>query len=188
VTGVQTCALPISGASADDATDEIGDIGSLPTALIGDYAVSATTLPNCSACTGTTCKATTSNVTVTSGKMTVAQKTLLPGQSLFFNGRNDASSVNISFVKGEALSDSCPKYAGLIGGVQPVSDYIVHVVPALGMKVTTTSGTTTVTSPAGAGASVQASATTTRKAALPFAALGILGLGFAAFAMHRRRD
>ncbi len=34
-----------SGASADDATDEIGDIGSLPTALIGDYAVSATTAP-----------------------------------------------------------------------------------------------------------------------------------------------
>ena len=42
-----------SGASADYATDEIGDIGSLPTALIGDYAVSAMTIPNCSACTGT---------------------------------------------------------------------------------------------------------------------------------------
>jgi hypothetical protein len=177
-----------SGTSADDATDEIGDIGSLPTALIGDYAVSATTRPNCSACTGTTCTATTSNVTVTSGKMTVAQKTLLPGQSLFFNGRNDASSVNISFVKGEALSDSCPRYAGLIGGVQPVSDYIVHVVPPIGIKVTSTSGTTAVTSPAGAAASAPAAATTTQKAALPFAALGILGLGIAAFALHRRRN
>jgi hypothetical protein len=177
-----------SGASADDATDEIGDIGSLPTALIGDYAVTEITAPNCSACTGTTCLATTSNVTVTSGKMTVAQKTLLPGQSLFFNGRNDASSVNVSFVNGVALSDSCPKYAGLIGGVQPVSDYIVHVVPPFGMKVTTTSETTTVTSPAGAATSAPAAATTTQKSALPFAALGIIGLGIAAFVMHRRRN
>jgi len=177
-----------SGTNADDATDEIGDIGSLPTALIGDYAVTGITAPNCSACTGTTCSATTSNVTVTSGKMTVAQKTLLPGESLYYNGRNDASRVNVSFVKGEALSDSCPKYAGLIGGVQPVSDYIVHVVPPMGMKVTTTSEATAVTSPAGAAASVPAAATTTRKSALPFAALGILGLGIAALAMHRRRN
>jgi len=177
-----------SGASADDATDEIGDIGSLPTALIGDYAVTEITAPNCSACTGTTCTATTSNVTVTSGKMTVAQKTLHPGQSLFFNGRNDASSVNVSFVNGEALSDSCPKYAGLIGGVQPVSDYIVHVVPPIGMKVTTISEAPAVTSPAGVAASAPAAAMTNQKSALPFSALGILGLGIAAFAMHRRRN
>ena len=177
-----------SGTSADDVTDEIGDIGSLPTALIGDYVVAEITAPNCSACTGTTCPATISNVTVTSGKMTVAQKTLRPGESLFYNGRNDASSVNVSFVKGEALSDSCPKYAGLIGGVQPVSDYIVHVVPPIGMKATTASEAPAVTSPAGAAASVPAVAATTQKAALSFAALGILGLGIAAFAVHKRRN
>src|SRR5208283_4372483 len=89
-----------SGASADYATDEIGNIVSLPTALIGDYAVSAITVPNCSACSGISCMATGSNATITSGKMTVAQQALAPGGALFFNGRNDASSVNVTFVNG----------------------------------------------------------------------------------------
>ncbi|MFA5236419.1 MAG: hypothetical protein WC362_01020 [Methanoregula sp.] len=184
-----------SGTSADDATDEIGDIGSLPVALIGDYAVSAGTVPDCSACTGTTCTATSSNVTVTSGKMTVAEKTLLPGQSLFFNGRNDASSVNVTFVKGEALSGTCPGKAGLVGGVQPVSDYIVHIVPPLAVTVTTHGTDALVTGESTAAASPAvssvpaAAATTTPTSALPFAGLSILGLGIAALALaglHRR--
>ncbi|MGB8219765.1 MAG: hypothetical protein WCE46_05215 [Methanoregula sp.] len=172
-----------SGASADNATDETGDIGSLPVALIGDYAVTATTVPNCSACTGTTCTATGSNVTITSGTMNVAYKTLSPGESLFFNGRNDASSVNVSFMNGEALSDSCPGYTGLIGGVQPVSDYIVHVVPPLGMTVATSPATQS-----NAPTTVTASVTTTQESGLPFAALGVLGVGIAILAVRRRGD
>jgi hypothetical protein len=173
-----------SGANADYATDEIGDIGSLPTPLIGDYAVSAITLPNCSACTGTSCVATGSNVTITSGKMNVAQQVLDPGESLFFNGRNDASSVNVTFMKGEALSDSCTGYSGLIGGVQPVSDYIVNVVPPVGMNATTAPA---VPSSVAATASAPV-ATTTPASALPFSALGILGLGIAVLVAHLRRE
>jgi hypothetical protein len=172
-----------SGASADNATDEIGDIGSLPVALIGDYVVTATTVPNCSACTGTTCTATGSNVTITSGTMNVAYKALSPGESLFFNGRNDASSVNVSFMNGEALSDSCPGSTGLIGGVQPISDYIVHVVPLLGMTVTTPPATSS-----NAPTTVTASVTTTQESGLPFAALGVLGVGIAILAVRRRGD
>jgi len=172
-----------SGASADYATDEIGDIGSLPTALIGNYAVSGMTIPNCSACTGTSCVATGSNATIASGKMIVAQQVLAPGESLFFNGRNDASSVNVTFMNGEALSDSCPGYSGLIGGVQPVSDYIVHVVPPIGSNAAASGAT-----PSYAPTTPSAPVTTTRKSALPFSALCLIGLGIAVLVAHYRRN
>ncbi|HNX17772.1 MAG TPA: hypothetical protein PKM50_05540 [Methanoregula sp.] len=172
-----------SGANADYATDEIGDIGSLPVTLIGNYAINAETVPDCATCKGTSCMAATTNVTVTSGKMTAAQKILKPGESLFFNGRNDASSVNVTFVKGEALASLCPNSTPLVGGVQPVSDYIVHVVPPLGVNVTTTESPSTP-----APATTSAPVTTTQKSGLPFAALGILCVGIAVLAVHYRRD
>lgn len=173
-----------SGTYADYATDEIGDIGSLPVNLIGNYAVTEETAADCSACTGTTCTATSSNATITSGNMSAATKILAPGESLFFNGRNDASSVNVTFVKGEALSSACPGDSGMVGGVQPVSDYLVHVVPPLGVT-TTTPGTDAAFSakssaPASYGASsasIATASTTPRKSGLPFAALTVAGLG-----------
>jgi len=183
-----------TGTYADYATDEIGDIGSLPVNLIGDYSVTGDTVPDCSACTGTTCTASASDVTIKSGKVTAAAKTLSPGQSLFFNGRNDASSVNVTFVKGEALSSTCPGNTGMVGGVQPVSDYIVHVVPPLSVTVTTheTEASVTIesTTPASAGESsvpVAAAPTTTRKSGLPFAALTVLGIGAVILLAGRNR-
>jgi hypothetical protein len=184
-----------SGTSADYATDEIGDIGSLPVSLIGDYAVIADTVPDCSACTGTTCTASASNVTIKSGKATVAAKTLSPGQSLFFNGRNDASSVNVTFVKGQALSSACPGKSGMVGGVQPVSDYLVHVVPPLSVTATAhgtdAAVTTDASAPASSGAAsapVAAAATTTQKSGLPFAALTVIGLGAIVLLAGRNRE
>lgn len=174
-----------SGTSAPVATDEIGDIGSLPVSLIGDYAVTGETVANCSSCTGTTCAATSSNVTIASGNLTVARQTLSPGTSLFFNGRNDASSVNVTFARGQALSSACPGKTGMVGGVQPVSDYIVHVVPPLSAP-SSYQGTG---APAAAESSVPA-ATPTPGAALPFPALSILGLGIAVlgFAIRHRKE
>lgn len=172
----------LSGTSAGEATDEIGNIGNLLVPLIGDYAVGANTVPNCSACTGTTCTAVSSNVTITSGNLTVAQQALSPGQSLFFNGRNDASSVNVTFVQGQASSSSCPGDAGMVGGIQPVSDYIVHVIPPLSAaSANQGSGTPTT-----AGSSAPTT-TPTPTAALPFAALSLLGLGIAALGIASRR-
>ncbi len=182
-----------TGSSADYATDEIGDIGSLPVSLIGDYTVNADTVADCSACTGTTCTASGSNVTIKSGKSTVAAKTLSPGQSLFFNGRNDASSVNVTFVKGEALSSACPGNAGMVGGVQPVSDYLVHVVPPLSVTVTTHGTEAAVTAESSAPASAASSApvaaapATTQKSGLPFAALTVIGLGAVVLMAGRNR-
>jgi len=168
--------------AADNATDEIGDIGSLPTTLTGDYSVTGVEAPDCSACTGTSCTAASSDVTIKSGTMAVAHQTLLPGQSLLYTGRNDASSVNVMFVNGEASSETCPGSSGLIGGVQPVSDYIVHVVPPLGMTTAAAGGGT---SPAPA-TTPGPSGTTTPKASLPSGELGVLGLGIAALAACRR--
>ena len=114
----------------------------------------------------------------------MATKTLSPGQSLFFNGRNDASSVNVTFVKGQALSSACPGKGGMVGGVQPVSDYLVHVVPPLSVTATAHGTDAAVTAEASAPASsgaasapVAAAATTTQKSGLPFAALTLAGLG-----------
>jgi len=174
-----------TGSYADYATDEIGDIGSLPVSLIGDYAVTEETNADCSACTGTTCTATSSKVTVRSSNMTVAEKTLLPGEFLFFNGRNDASSVNVTFVKGEALSSTCAGKEALVGGVQPVSNYIVNVVPPLGVTVTAHGTEAPVT--AGTTAPVAAAPTTTQKSGLPFAALTVIGLGAVVLLAGRNR-
>lgn len=183
-----------SGTSADYATDEIGDIGSLPVSLIGDYAVTGNTIANCSACSGTTCTATSSKVTITSSNTTVSEKTLLPGESLFFNGRNDASSVNVTFVKGEALSSTCPGDAGMVGGVQPVSDYIVHVVPPLSATVTThgtgdqvTGESTAAGTSAAPSSAGSAAAATTPQSGLPFMALGLISVGIAGL-LHLGRD
>ncbi|HVP95956.1 hypothetical protein [Methanoregula sp.] len=171
-----------TGTATDYATDEVGNIGSLPTPLIGDYTVSAVTVPDCSACTGTSCTAVSSNVTISSGQMTVAQKVLRPGESLFFKGRNDDSSVNVTFVNGQALADACPGNAGLIGGVQPVSDYIVRVVPPVGMN------TAAMASPAEPVSGVPSATTTTPQSSLPSAVLSVLGLAIAAIAACRIRE
>jgi hypothetical protein len=172
-----------SGPGANYATDEIGDIGSLPTSLVGDYSVNGATVPNCSACAGTICTAALSNVTITSGSMVVAEKSIIPGMSLFFNGRNDASSVNVTFVDGQVSSASCPGYS-LMTGVQPISDYLVFVVPPVGMSGTAMS---VVSSPEPTTASVPV-ATTTQQSDMPFIAISVLGLGIALIFAHRRGD
>ncbi len=170
-----------SGPSANYATDEIGDISSLPISLVGDYSVNGATAPNCSVCTGTICTAVSSNVTIESGAMVVASQSLVPGSSLFFNGRNDASSVNVTFINGQASSSACSGNA-LMTGVQPISDYLIFIVPPVGMKITSASA---VSSPAPTTASAPV-ATTTQPSGLPFSALSILGLGIAVIFAHRR--
>jgi len=140
----------------DLVTDIVGDIGTNQVPLIGNYALDATTVPDCSACTGTTCTATAADVIVKSEGKAVFTKALKPGESFTYNGRNDGSSMAVTFVKGQASSTTCPGQVGM-AGPQAISVYVVKVVPPIG--------------------SVQTSQPTTTKAGmLPFTAIGAIGL------------
>ena len=108
--------------------------------------------------------------------MQVAQKTLQPGESISFNGRNDGSSITVTFVRGQALPDSCPQgQKGMVGSVQPVSDYIVKVVPPIGMTAasvqTPAPVVSTPLSPSAPPAPTQ------KSASLPIIVIGALGIG-----------
>ena len=147
-------------------TDIVGDIGTVSTPLIGNYALDATTVPDCSACTGTTCAATSADVIVKSEGRDVFAKALKPGESFTYNGRNDGSSVTVTFVKGQALSAACPGRTGMVGP-QAISVYVVKVVPPIGAALTSLPATT-------------------KTGMLPFAALGALGLAGLVLVMKRR--
>jgi hypothetical protein len=112
-------------------TDIVGDPRTVPLPLIGDYSVETSTVPDCNACTGTTCTAKQANVTVKSSGSEVSEKTLAPGESLSYNGRNDGSGVMVKFISGQAASESCPGKAGMTGP-QAVSVYVVKVTPPVG--------------------------------------------------------
>jgi hypothetical protein len=164
-------------------TDLVGDPGTIPTPLIGDYALDTATAPDCSQCTGTTCTAASAAVKVKSSGNVVFEKTLTLGQSFTYNGRNDGSSVAVTFVKGEALSQSCPGKAGMVGP-QVISVYVVNVVPPIGFTqkdirtATTTRPDEALTPlPVTTVSTAPAAATTPAKSGLlPFTVIGALGL------------
>lgn len=149
-------------------TDIVGDINSIPVPLIGDYSLTATTVPDCQSCSSTTCTATSSVVVLKSSGTIVSQKTLAPGESFLYNGRNDNSSVSVTFVKGTALQSTCPNaQSGLIGGTQPVSDYIVNIVPPIGslqVNIRTATSTAPVTRLSNAAPATGTTAATTVQA------------------------
>jgi hypothetical protein len=160
--------------------DITGDPGMIPTPLAGDYALDIATSPDCTSCFGTTCKAVTSHVFVLSSGTRVLEKTLEPHQTLLYNGRNDGSSVEVTFVKGEASSQTCSGRTGMTGP-QPVSVYLVHVVPPIGFTQQFQATPTT--------APVTPVATTviptTKAASLPLAVIGAAVLGAALLACRR---
>ena len=167
-------------------TDVVGDIGTIQTPLIGNYALDATTVPDCSACTGTTCTATSANVSVKSEGKDVFAKILKPGESLTYNGKNDGSSVAVTFVKGQALSSTCPGKAGMTGP-QAISVYVVKIVPPLSAAQTDIrTATTTRPDEARTPLPTTAPTTTTKAGMLPFAAIGAIGLVGLVLVMRRR--
>jgi hypothetical protein len=111
-------------------TEMVGDIGTIPTPFIGNYTLDATTVPDCSACSGTTCTATSATVKVMSEGNVVLERTLMSGESLSYSGRNDGSSVYVKFIKGQALSATCQGKTGMTGS-QEISVYLVKVVPPI---------------------------------------------------------
>jgi hypothetical protein len=172
-------------------TDIVGDIGSIPTPLIGNYSLDATTVPDCSACSGSTCTATSAVVKVKSDGNEVLERTLIPGESLSYNGRNDGSSVYIRFVKGQALSTTCPGTAGMTGS-QAISVYIVKVVPPISSAqinirtATTTRPDEALTPLPTTFLTNTAVPTTTRAGMLPLAVIGAIGLAGIVLVKKRR--
>ena len=161
-----------------------GRPGTIPTPLIGDYALDVTTTPDCSACSGTTCTALSSDVKVMSSGTVVLEETLLPRQSLTYNGRNDGSSVAVTFVKGEASSTTCAGRTGMTGP-QVVSVYIVNIVPPIGYGQNAT-GPNEALTPLPATSVPAAPVTTAKSGNLPFAVIGALGVLALVLAVRKR--
>lgn len=183
-------------------TDVIGEPETIPVPLIGSYILDLTTSPDCARCSGATCTANSSHVTVLSSGRVVAEKILLPGEMLSYNGRNDGSMISVAFVRGQALSSVCEQaQPGAIGGIQPVSDFIVKVVPPVsynqnnirtatttrldeGLPVTAV--TTPIVTPETPTPVVTSIPAPTKSGSQPFIATGALGLIVLGFAMKKR--
>lgn len=159
-------------------TDIVGDPSKTDEPLAGGYSLVLSTKPDCTACSGTTCTATAANVSILDGKTLRSSGDLPPNGTSTYSGRNDGSSVTVTFIKGQASSSSCSEREIMITGPQPVSVYIVHVVPPIGSagQVTQTTSATPsgtlpqVTMPA------DARPAPTKSGMLPFAAAGALAL------------
>lgn len=167
------------------ATDIIGDPNSLPVSLAADYSFTYVANPECGNCTGSVCNALSTAITLNSTDRTVLEKTLSRGEKVVYNGRNDNSSVVITFVQGQGPAEKCPGKAGIVG-MQPVSTFIIHVNQGLAAPAPASATQKNQPSPAATAVvtapSNPAPVTTvpTTKAAgsvfLPCCALGILGL------------
>jgi hypothetical protein len=107
----------------------------IPVPLIGDYSVETLTIPDCTSCTGTVCTASSAKVTWKSTGTPVLEKTLMPGESFTYNGRNDGSSVTVKFVSGQAAAQVCPGKEGMTGP-QAVSVFVINIVPPISARQT----------------------------------------------------
>jgi len=157
------------GPGADEAyvTDIVGDPGSIPAPLAGGYSLDIHMEPDCTSCSGTTCTADSASVKVLSDGTMVSQEILNPSSALLYNGRNDGSNVEVTFVKGEASSFTCNRLNGMTGP-QPVSIFIVNIVPPIGFGHKDTPVPTTIPTTA------PTPLPTTHAGSVPFAAAGAL--------------
>lgn len=126
------------------ATEIVGDPGALPISLVGDYAVTYEAVQDCANWTGSVCPATAMNVTILSEGVTVFEDLVEPGEELMYNGRNDNSSISVTFLRGEASSFGCTDLPVVPPGPQPVSAFLVHVDPPIGFEAENISTPTTV--------------------------------------------
>jgi hypothetical protein len=168
----------------------VGDIGTIPTPFIGNYTLDATTVPDCSACSGTTCTATSATVKVMSEGNVVLERTLMSGESLSYSGRNDGSSVYVKFIKGQALSATCQGKTGMTGS-QEISVYLVKVVPPISSAqtnirtATTTRPDEALTPQSPMVLTSTAVPATTTAGMVPLAVIG--AIGFAGIILEMRR-
>ena len=137
------------------AQDLFGDPSVLPAPLMADFDLNAETIPDCRECSATVCTARSALVNVSQIEGRNQEVNLLPGQTFTFSERNDNSSLTVAFLHGEASASGCPGAEPLIGGIQPVSEFIVHVQPSIAFapptEATTVTPSPTPSPTAGAG-------------------------------------
>jgi hypothetical protein len=172
-------------------TDIVGDIRTIPAPFIGEYALDTSTTPDCSVCSGTTCRATSATVKVKSKGIVVLERTLNPGQSLSFNGRNDGSGIYVRFVKCQVQSTACPGLASVTGS-QAISVYVVKIVPPISASQTNLR-TATTTRPDEALTTLTPTTLTNtlvpmtpRTGILPLVGIGAIGFAGIVLAMKRK--
>jgi hypothetical protein len=112
-------------------SDIYGDPRTIPLPLGANYQFDYSTLPDCSACSGSVCKALSAHVVVKSGDKVLLDQSLNNGQSVRYSGRNDGSWISILYISGEAPADTCAG-ASPATGIQPVSSFVIHVNPPIG--------------------------------------------------------
>jgi hypothetical protein len=169
----------LSGTAGADGsvTDIVGDVSSIPAPLTGDYSLTLSTEPDCTTCSGTTCTAATTYVKILSGRTLALAQDIAPGHAMTYSGRNDGSSIAVTFVKGQASSSSCAGRS-MMTGPQEISVYIVHVVPPIGSSITAAPAQSAAPSgiPPQVTMPAEARPTPTKSGILPFAAIGALAL------------
>ena len=172
-------------------TDVIGDPSTIPTPLVGNYSLDLSTNPDCTKCSGTLCTASSSIIIVKSSGNAVMRYNLTPGQAFSYNGRNDGSNITGIFVNGQAGSQECAGQSGM-AGPQPVSDYIISIVPPLSLNqnnirtATTTRPDEALTSPETTAVAPVAATTTAKSGSLPLAVIGAVGIMVLVSGIRRR--
>jgi len=166
----------------------VGEPGTVPLPLLGNYAVDTVMVPDCSSCSGTLCTAKQAIVTVKSSGSPVLEKRLTPGESLTYNGRNDGSDVSVKFVSGQAASQSCPEMAGMTGP-QAISVFVIKVTPPVGYgqvnyRTASTTRPDEALTPLLTAHTTPLPAPTKSGSFVPFAAIGVLAT--AALILMRR--
>ena len=165
------------------AMDVFGDPDAAPAPLAANYGLTYNATPNCTMCNGTVCNAGSANITITRVGADVFDKTLLPGRNFEYFDRQDNSSIWIEFVSGEASSSLCPNATPMVGGIQPVSVFVVHVRPPVANVTTPATTVPVTTTPT---ANTTAPVTTTTPGFAPFTALAALGILGAAALFGRK--
>jgi hypothetical protein len=114
-------------------TDLFGDPRAIESDYAGDYSIETVANADCSTCYGTRCTARSATVTVRKGNVAVINTELTPGESAVYTGEG-MKQISVTFVQGQAGASSCPGAAGsgMIGGIQPVSVFIIHITTASG--------------------------------------------------------
>ena len=116
--------------NVDSTTTPLTAAYGIPDRLISPYyrgyTIKTELTPNCAECEGTTCTAQSAKVVVERDGAVVEEKTMYPGETHVFGWNSDYQYIiQVKFNSGEASSDSCPAFEGIVGP-QPISDFTVY--------------------------------------------------------------